>query len=408
MASIMMRRNGDGSRVFRIRCKVNDTVYQRTYPAKDEEPIPDSWSDKHARKEAEKVASLFEDACRHSKVSSDKRTLYEYAQYVIDLKQKTNTIKPSTAAGYTTIMNRIKVDPIGKIQVRELTPQDLNEFYSRLMSDGANLKTKKPLAPKTAREYHALISSVLTQAMTERIITIDPSERAMVPTIEQKPAEFYPPERMEKIIDAVSQEPVFWQAMTYLFIGIGARRGEILALKWDDIDFTENKIFIRRNMTRADKGRIVIVTPKTNRWRIVSIAPELLAPLKKWKIEQEEALGYTPIDAFCFSKTDPKVTIRPDSVTRYYAKLAERYHLDHIMPKAFRHSQASIILKNGDIMNAAHRLGHSKASTTMNIYGHMMPTADKTAAGEVESAFFKKVNSAKEGAKIQPGGRSDF
>ena len=79
----------------------------------------------------------------------------------------------------------------------------------------------------------------------------------------------------------------------------------------------------------------------------------------------------------------------PDSVTRYYARFGERYNLGKVNPHAFRHTQASILLQDGDIVTASKRLGHAQTSTTMNIYGHMMPLTDKEAAEKVGKAFLK-------------------
>ena len=389
MANIAMRKRKDGTRTFMIRCTVKGTSYARTYPSKDEDPIPETWSDKRARKEAEKVAALFEDACRHGSVSNDRRTVTEYVQYVVDLKEQTKAIKPSTVAGYITILNRMKCDPISKIRIRDLSVSDLNSYYSRLMGEGANLRNGKPLAPKTVREHHALLSSVLSQAKKEHIISFDPSEEALVPTIEQKPANFYTVDEMSKIIDAVSGESTFWKAMTYLFIGVGARRGEILALQWADVNFEDGRIFIRRNLTRGKMGRPVLVTPKSNRWRLVSIAEELLAPLKEWKAEQEAMLGEVTQECFCFAQIDPEKPIHPDSVTKHYARLGVKFKIGHVNPHAFRHSQASVILKDGDIVSASQRLGHSKPSTTMNIYGHMLPATDKVAAENIKNTFLQ-------------------
>lgn len=79
----------------------------------------------------------------------------------------------------------------------------------------------------------------------------------------------------------------------------------------------------------------------------------------------------------------------PGKVLNFHIMLGDRYHLGHINPHAFRHSQASILLQDGDIVTAAKRLGHAKPTTTLNIYGHMMPQTDKEAAARVSAAFLK-------------------
>ena len=386
MAHITMRINKSGQRVFRIRVEVNGTEFQRTYPEKGEPPIPASWSDKRARTEATKAAAFFEDECRRGLVTNDKRTLSEYAQYVLNLKANTGAIKPSTIAGYRRLLSRIESAAIGRVRVRDITVKDLNGFYQELSCAGSNLQTGGVLSSKTIREHHSFLSSVLHQAAREGLIAHNPAQNATLPKIEHKEANFYSPERMSAIVAAIQHEPVFWQAITYLFIGTGARRGEILGLQWSDVDFEGCRLWIRRNVILA-ANQVHIGSTKTGRDRVVSIASDFLKPLQEWKSEQERIFGFVSISGFCFALEDPNRTIRPDSVTRYYRRFGVQYNLGHINPHAFRHSQASILLQDGDIVTASKRLGHAQTSTTMNIYGHMMPATDRAAADRVGAAF---------------------
>lgn len=395
MAHITMRTNKNGHRVFRIRTEVNGTEYQTTYPAKSDPPIPASWSDKRAHTEATKAAAFFEDECRRGLVTNDKRTLSEYAHYVLSLKTNTGAIKPSTIAGYKRILRRIDSASIGRVRVRDLAVKHLNQFYQELCECGSNLQTGGVLSPKSVREHHAFISAVLHQAAREGLISFNPAQNATLPKVEHKEANFYSPERMEAIIDAVQHEPVFWQAVTYLFIGLGARRGEILGLQWSDIDFDGCRVWIRRNVILAG-NTVHIGSTKTGRDRIVSIAPDFLKPLQAWRAEQERIFGFVSISGFCFAIEDPDKTIRPDSVTRYYRRFGAQYNLGHVNPHAFRHSQASILLQDGDIVSASRRLGHSQTSTTLNLYGHMMPATDRDAAARVGAAFLKTAHGQKQ------------
>ena len=385
MANIRMRTNKDGSRVFRIRVMVNSVEYQKTWPEKTDKAIPSTWSDKKAAAEAQKIAALFEEECKLGLVSNDRRSLYEYTNYVIDLKEDAGIIKPSTVAGYRAIMFRLQRSKLGSMKIRDIRVQDLNAFYNDLRKEKSEA-TGKLLSTRTVRIYHALISSVLHQAAREGIIVNNPALNATLPKAEHKEANYYAPGKMMAIIEAVSHEPLYWQAMTDIFIGTGARRGEVIALRWSDIDFQNGIIMIRRNITKAGSA-IVEGTPKTGEGRQVSIAPEFLKNLKAWRSEQAKQFGALPVHGYCFALEAPDDPIKPDTVTRFYARLGEKYDLGHVNPHAFRHSQASIILQDGDIVTASRRLGHSKTSTTLDIYGHMMPQTDKAAASKVWAAF---------------------
>ena len=388
MATIQMRKNKNGLRVFRIRVKVDGIEYQKTWPDKAEEQIPATWSDKRARTEATKAASFFEDECKRGLVSNNRQTLSDYARYVIDLKESTGAIKPKTVAEYRKQLARIDAAKLGKLHIKNITVKDLNAFYKELTED-TNKHTGAKLAPRTIRIYHALISSVLGHAAKEQIINYNPALYATLPKTEHKEANYYTPDKMRAIMEAVNKEPLYWQAMTYLFIGTGARRGEILGLQWSDIDFENCTISIQRNVIYID-GDIITGTPKTGETRQISIDPEFLKPLASWRIEQARHLGVLPLSGYCFAVTDPCGPLKPDTVTRYYARLGARYNLGKINPHAFRHSQASMLLQDGDIITASKRLGHAQTSTTMNIYGHMMPKTDKAAAAKIGAALFKK------------------
>lgn len=387
MAYIQMRKNKDGSRVFRLRVESNGTEFQTTWPAKDETPIPETWSDKRARTEAGKAAARFEDEVRRGLISNDKRTLAAYCKYVLDMKGQMEALKPSTIDGYLGILRRIQADRVGSIKVRDLSTRDLNSFYLSLAQPGANLHTGGPLSAKSIRECHAFISSVLHQAAKEGILALNPATNATLPKVIHREANFFDPARMAKIIEAIQQEPTFWQAMTYLFIGTGARRGELMALTWPDVDFEHNCVHIHQSIVLA-QGRLVVGSTKTGRGRVVSVAPAFMEPLKRWKHEQAQLFGVVRLSGYVFSLTSLEAPVTPDAVTRYYARLSEKYGLDfHINPHAFRHSQASVILADGDIVSASRRLGHAQTSTTLNIYGHMMPQTDIEAAARVADAF---------------------
>ena len=116
---------------------------------------------------------------------------------------------------------------------------------------------------------------------------------------------------------------------------------------------------------------------------------EVMEVLKQWRTEQGKIQGAISLSGFVFSVDRPETPMHPDSITTYYRRFGKKYGLGAVHPHAFRHTQASIILQTGDLVAASMRLGHSQKSTTLNIYGHMMPNKDKQAAALVSEKLFK-------------------
>lgn len=390
MATITMRKNKDGSRVFRIRCKVDYTEYSKTWPGKLDDPIPKGWTDTRAETAAKKQAVLFEEACRRGAITNDKQKLCDYIEYVIDIKSKSGAIKPRTIDGYIKLLSRIKAAKIANKKLVDITVKDLNLFYKQLSED-INLHTGKQLSANTIRRYHALISVSLSQAVKEQLINHNPARYAMLPKVEHKEANSLSIEKIGAIIDALNGEASRWQALTLLLIGSGMRRGEVSGLKWSDVDFNNSVIRVQRNVTRKLGTGLIVGTTKTGRERSVTVEPEVLAALKTWKTEQAAEFGALPLDCFVFACKDPQTPIDPDSISTWYRRFCKRHNLGRVNPHSFRHTQASVLLQNGDIVLASKRLGHAQTSTTLNIYGHMLPQTDKEASARVGDVLFKQL-----------------
>ena len=174
-----------------------------------------------------------------------------------------------------------------------------------------------------------------------------------------------------------------------------ARRGEVLGLKWEKVDFEGNKIHICNNVLYSADRCVYEDTPKTassNRYVALPVETmQLLRKYRAWQNEERLRLGeYYQDQGFVFAQDTGK-PMHPDSVTDWLKKFSKRHDLPHINPHAFRHTMASMLYFNKvDKVSVSKRLGHAQVSTTDNIYAHVIEEANQKNADILADAFLKK------------------
>ena len=354
--------------------------------------VSPTWTEKSARKKAEAFAATFEKECREGMTSDSRQKFAAYCDYVIGLKEQRG-VKHSTIVRYKELTSRI-YPQIGHIKLRELRADHLNDLYTLLGQDGQNKRGGK-LSVKTILEHHRLISTVLEQAVKEGLVPFNVASRATLPKVEHKEVNYFQPEQVAAIRDALEQEPMKWKMLVHLLLITGARRGEVLGLKWDKVDFEGNRIYICNSILYAPDIGIYESTPKTERSRRYITLPtetmQLLRQYRAWQAGERLRLGeYYQNQDFVFSQDNGK-PMHPDSVTDYLKKFSKRHSLPHINAHAFRHTMASMLYFNGvDSVSISKRLGHAQVSTTANIYAHVMEEADQRNADILSNIFLKK------------------
>ena len=363
------------------------TPYRATFEVKP------TWTEKSARKKAEAFAATFEKECREGITSDSRQTFQTYCAYVLELKESRGA-KHSTIARYKDLAERI-YPAIGHIKLKNLRADHLNTLYTELGKPGQNKRTGGGLSPKTIIEHHRLISTVLDQAEKEGLIPFNVANRASLPKVQQKEVNYFQPEEVAAIREALDTEPIKWKTITHLLLITGARRGEVLGLKWDKVDFERGHIHICNSVLYSKDIGIYESTPKTaTSDRFVSLPHEtvlLLQEYRLWQNQERLRLGsYYQDQAFVFAQDTGK-PMHPDSVTDWLNKFSKRHGLPHINPHAFRHTMASMLYFNGvDSVSISKRLGHAQVSTTANIYAHVMEEADQRSADILADVFLKK------------------
>lgn len=395
MANIQERSRQDGTLAFLIR-----VTRGRDSNGKQLKPfittyIPDpSWTYKTARKKAEAYAAIYEKSCKEGKASDSKMRFSTYFDYVLELKEH-NGVKHGTIVRYKELAERI-LPEIGHYKLQDIHTKDLNALVLKL-SKAPNKKTGSPLSPKTVIEHHRLISTVLQQAVKEGLIPFNPSNNVTLPKVSKPEVNYYQPETISAITAALNSEDIKWRTLVTFLMISGARRGEILGLKWDRVNFDKNEIYICNNVVYTPDRGIYEETPKTKRsQRYISMPPEtmsLLRAYRKYQIEKrmQYAQGYYEDNGFVFCQDNGK-PLHPDSVNDFLRRFSQRHDLPHLNPHAFRHTMTSLLFFNGlDVVSISARLGHANVSTTENAYAHVIESANSRSADLLAQIYLKRV-----------------
>jgi len=395
LANIQERRNKDGKLIsYSVRVhrgRGPDGKQLKPYTATFE--VSPTWTEKSARKKAEAFAATFEKECREGTISDSRLKFAEYCDYVIGLKEQRG-VKHSTIVRYKELTGRI-YPAIGHIKLNDLRADRLNDFYTALGQDGQNKRTGGKLSAKTILEHHRLISTVLEQAVKEGLVPFNAASRATLPKAERKEVNYFQPEQVAAIREALESEPLKWKTLVHLLLITGARRGEVLGLKWGKIDFEAGKNHICNSVLYSPDIGIYESTPKTpTSNRFVALPAETMLLLKQyraWQTQERFRLGgYYENQDFVFAQDTGK-PMHPDSVTDWLKKFSKRHDLPHINPHAFRHTMASMLYFNGvDSVSISKRLGHAQVSTTADIYAHVMEEADQRNADILADVFLNK------------------
>lgn len=293
-------------------------------------------------------------------------------------------LAPTTLDGYRRKATLLSPE-ILDLPIAQITPLHLDREWRRLLdSGGRHRKTKaaRPLSAKTVRHVAGVVSSALARAVKWRLIPSNPASESEPPVPQEHMAAALTPQQVELLIAAATP----WPMATFLTIAAatGARRGELLALRWSDIQ--EGHILVARAMSQV-QGDLFLGKTKNRKSRAIVLPPSAVAALEKHRAEQNafrKQFGpdYQPGDlVFCRPDGSP---LKPDSVSSAISALFTRLRLPKPKGAALhllRHTHTSQLLAAGaDLTAVSKRLGHSSPLMTAKVYAHVIPGRDREAA----------------------------
>ena len=292
------------------------------------------------------------------------------------------TVKLNTYVQYRSVIRHHLVPAFGNIPVQKLTPEKIRAFYRQKIDEGSK--------PRTVGLIHAALHRALEDAVKQGLVARNVAKLVSPPRIDRYDAHTLTVEQAEKLLDAARGSRL--DALLILALTTGMRRGELLALRWDDIDFKQGLVSVHRTMTRVGGYGYVEGEPKTRSSRRRIVLPGVaLEALRVHRIQQEQ------IRVNAGEKWQDKGLVfcdgyggffSPDMVLRRFDKLLDEAGLPHMRFHDLRHSAATILLVAGVHPKVVQeRLGHSTIAMTLDVYSHVLPSMQQEAAGKIDDLF---------------------
>ncbi len=336
----------------------------------------------NTRKEAEVArAKLVVDVHDGVYVEPSKLTVEDWIvqRWIPSMKTQ---LKASTFDSYQRNLNKHVLPTIGKLPLMEITPHRLNNLYSALLQDGNT--RGGGLSAKTVRYIHTTLHKAFADARDEGLLRTNPAERAKPPRLNatsKKEMSVWDSKTLSTFLDFTTDERLgpAWHVLSMT----GMRRGELLGLRWNDIDFHRKRIIIRHTLVSV-AYEIIESTPKNHQTRIIDIDDSTIQILRKQEDTQNGdkttwASNYTDL-YLVFTKEDG-TPIHPDSLSQSFERAIKRADLPRIRLHDLRHTHATLAMQAGvPIKVISERLGHESPSFTMKQYAHVLPTMQAEAA----------------------------
>ena len=319
-------------------------------------------------------------------------TVEEFMVLYMDYNKNTKGCAKKTLAGYDEII-RNRINPhLGHLHLTDLTPYMLEEFFSQQRINGG--VHGEPLSASTNRKTFSMFKTALKYAVYLELIPKNPLELLKGPSVKksnvQKPLTEEGLIRVYELLEGCPDRQ--FVIAIRISAATGMRRGEVCGLTWGDVDMETGEIIVHRALIEitkrmSDTGKASIElkeTKTTGSTRKITLDKDTLEFLRAEKEAQKRTLAYYHVEQT--DKTPVACDFkggfyRPSRLTSAWEAFRDDHGFEGVRLHDLRHTQATLLLKHGeDILTVSRRMGHAKPSTTLDVYGHVMPGMDKEAA----------------------------
>lgn len=286
------------------------------------------------------------------------------------------SLKPSTAQSYRANIDRYLKPAVGREPLQFLSPARLSAVFKKLYEGGG--AKGNPLSPRTVEFARAVLRRAMQDAVMDRLIDANPVVGTKRPRVAKPGHATWTGRQLQAYLSHVSETR--WSPLWTLGAATGMRRGELMALRWEDMDLDAGLVHVEHSVTYQGRKRTT-ATPKNHERRDVAIDPHTVTALRSWRTRQAgERLAWgeahRDVEGLLFTWEDG-TPVHPDYASKTFIKSQQGSELPRLTLHELRHSHATILLRAGvPVHVVAKRLGHKDPSVTLNVYAHAIPDDD--------------------------------
>ncbi len=315
------------------------------------------------------------------------QTLETYLHYWLQMRRDSLTIKVSTYASYKSYLRRHVLPALGSITIQKLTGGLIQSLYFQLKQEG--------LSPNTIHLVHTILNAALNDAVKWRKIPFNPCKDLTPPKLQKKEMKYLSQEEAIQLLEAARGYRV--ETLLLLAVTLGLRRGELLGLQWDDIDFRKGSLQVKRTIAYVPledgtRHTYIATDPKTERSKRTIVLPQfVLDALKEHKNRQAQErsqAGKRWQHSNLVFANQQGGYFSLNLLRGQFKKVLEKAGLKDMRFHDLRHSAATILLSMGiNIKVIQELLGHTNVNITLGTYSHVTPTMQRDAMSALNDRF---------------------
>ena len=329
---------------------------------------------------AEKLTKAMADRDGGLVYDAGKLTVGEYLDRWLADSVK-DTVRQRTYEGYAHIAERHIAPSLGRMKLKALTTAHVRGLYRERLDSG--------LSPRTVRYIHTTLNKALRQAVNDSLLPRNAAASVKPPKARTKEIRPLDRDQVRTFLETVSGHRL--QALYIVAVTAGLREGELLGLKWEDVDLEAGKLQVRRTLSEARSGRIFEAT-KSGKGRSINLTRKAIEALKSHRkrlLEEKLGLGSLWQENGLVFPSKVGTPLSGRNLNRAYKRHLQRAGLSTTFRfHDLRHTCATLLLRQGvHVKFVQELLGHGDIAITLNVYSHVLPDMGDTAAGAMDDAL---------------------